>query len=160
MATIFPRALPDASIEQIIAGIALPATMPMLSAGMAGIVAAAIRTPCPEPCFRDVVYVCFHLVPATMSKRIYPGCDDRALLHDLEAATPQIMLGACGRCGGLGQEMSSAALGHLAYRIDFDRQADDESYEHLGVWAWLHGRPGWETIYLHWSTGWRSAWSA
>jgi hypothetical protein len=144
----------DATIEQIIGGIVLPPTMPVLPAGIGGVVVSAIRTPCHAPCLHDTVYVGFHLVPTEMVGGIHPGCDDRDLIAMLEQATHHITIGRCPRCGAVGRETTSANLKHLSHRFDLDSRADDESYEHLGVWLIREGEASWTTIYLHWSLGW------
>lgn len=152
----FPRKLPaDATIAEIVASIVLPTTMPMVPAGIGGVVASAIRTPCCEPCLRDTAYVGFHLVPSDMAGSIHPGCDDRDLIAMLEQATRHQPIGRCPRCGAPGRETTSAELKRLSYRIDLGCQADDEFYEHLGVWLIRVGEPRWTTLYLHWSLGWR-----
>lgn len=151
-----PSQLPaDATIEQIVAGIVLPPVMPMVPAGIGGVVAAAIRTPCCEPCLNDFVYIGFHLVPCEMVESIHPGCDDRDLIAMLEQVTHHQPIGRCPRCGAPGRETTSAELKHLSYLIDLGCQAEDEAFEHLGVWLIREGEASWTTIYLHWSLGWR-----
>lgn len=145
----------DATIAEIVAGIVLPPNMPVVPHGIGGVVASAIRTPCCEPCLRDTAYVGFHLVPNQMVGSIHPGCDDRDLIAALEPATYHQPIGRCPRCGAPGRETTSAELAHLSYQIDLGCQAEDDAFEHLGVWLIRAGEPRWTTLYLHWSLGWR-----
>ncbi|WP_145980687.1 hypothetical protein [Magnetospirillum sp. ME-1] len=142
----------DVTIEDILGQITLPSPsqMPPIPAGFSGVVASFIRTPCQEPCLHDAVYVGYHLIPASLTASVRPGCDVHELLYLLEAATPHLPIGWCSCCHAPGRETTGVDFQDLACRLEIDRQSSDESYEHLGGWSLFEGDHRWTTLGLHW----------